>query len=176
MIAREVNFTSFFYTEALYNFLKGPAFNDDSDLFEPVDKNSSIYIKRSLPFQTSVLSNFGQYDNSMFWQMTTSSSLEIIYDRRSTKQLYNQWNKIVGPVSTSGVDRFQIQYDCLKGNSPLNKKVLTKITQDGNQCPLGYFGSVPDCQDIVEFQNLINDILFLTFMKIVVKLTLQTSA
>ena len=129
MIAREVNFTSFFHTEALYNFLKGPAFNDDSDLFEPVDKNSSIYIKRSLPFQTSVLSNFGQYDNSMFWQMTTSSSLEIIYDRRSTKPLYNQWNKIVGPVSTSGVDRFQIQYDCLKGNSPLNKKVLTKITK-----------------------------------------------
>ena len=152
MIAREVNFTSFFYTEALYNFLKGPAFNDDSDLFEPVDKNSSIYIKRSLPFQTSVLSNFGQYDNSMFWQMTTSSSLEIIYDRRSTKPLYNQWNKIVGPVSTSGVDRFQIQYDCLKGNSRLHANVLTDITKMALNVPLVILDPFPIVKILSSFK------------------------
>ena len=67
-----------------------------------IDTLSSIHVKRRLPSQTSVLSNFGHYDTSTFWQITTSSSLEITYDRRSTKPLYNQWNKLVGPVSFRG--------------------------------------------------------------------------
>ena len=82
-----------------------------------IDTLSSIHVKRRLPSQTSILSNFGQYDTSTFWQITTSSSLEVTYDRRSTKPLYNQWNKLVGPVSLSGFDHFQIQYDCFKGYS-----------------------------------------------------------
>ena len=89
-------------------------FEDDSSW---IDTLSSINIKRRLPSQTSILSNFGQYDNSTFWQITTSSSLKIFYDRRSTKPLYNQWNKLVGPVSLSGFDHFQIEYDCFKGYS-----------------------------------------------------------
>ena len=104
-VASKINLTGFDHTEELYAFL---------------GKENSIHIKRSLPSQTSLLSNFGQYDNSMFWQMTTATSLELTYDRRSTKPLYNQWYKMLGPVSLSPFDQFQIQYDCFQGKLMLD--------------------------------------------------------
>ena len=103
--------------EQMYHALTKSSPEENPDWFETL---SSINFKTKLPSQTSVLSNFGHYDNSTFWQITTSSSLDINYNRRSTKPLYNQWNKLVGPVSMSGFDKFQIQYDCFKGKSTLD--------------------------------------------------------
>ena len=112
----KANFTGFLKTEMdQINELMTKSLSEDDSSW--IDTLSSVHIKRSLPSQTSILSNFGQYDNSMFWQITTSSSLEVTYDRRLTKPLYNQWNKLVGPVSLSGFDHFQIEYDCFKGYS-----------------------------------------------------------
>ena len=112
----KADFTGFSYFEMeKINELMTKSLSEDDSSW--IDTLSSVHIKRRLPSQTSILSNFGQYDNSMFWQITTGSSLKITYDRRSTKPLYNQWNKLVGPVSLSGFDHFQILYDCFKGYS-----------------------------------------------------------
>ena len=112
----KANFTGFNSSEVdQINELMTKSLSEDDSSW--IDTLSSIHVKRRLPSQTSILSNFGQYDTSTFWQITTSSTLEVTYDRRSTKPLYNQWNKLVGPVSLSGFDHFQIQYDCFKGYS-----------------------------------------------------------
>lgn len=77
---------------------------------------SRFHALTSLPSQKSVVSNFGQYNYQMFWQMTTDSSFTIEYDRVEMKPLQHQWNQLLGPISLSGVDMFKFQYDCIKGN------------------------------------------------------------
>ena len=59
---------------------------------------------------------FGQYNDQKFWQMTTDSLFTIEYDRDEMKPLKHQWNKMLGPISLSGVDLFNIQYECINGN------------------------------------------------------------
>ena len=82
------------------------------DYFE----ESRFHALTSLPKHESIISNFGQYDDQKFWQMTTDSSFTIEYDRDEMKPLKHQWNKMLGQISLSGVDVFSIQYDCIKGN------------------------------------------------------------
>ena len=131
----KANFTGFNSSEVdQINELMTKSLSEDDSSW--IDTLSSIHVKRRLPSQTSILSNFGQYDTSTFWQITTSSSLEVTYDRRSTKPLYNQWNKLVGPVSLSGFDHFQIQYDCFKGYSSSDYIIMTKILKMGMNVPL----------------------------------------
>ena len=78
---------------------------------------SRIHTFTSLPSQKSIVTNFGQYDDqASFWQMTTDASFTIKYDRDEMKPLKHQWNKMLGPISLSGVDVFNIQYDCINGN------------------------------------------------------------
>ena len=92
--------------------------------FESVDdrvladyfKESRFHALTSLPKHDSIVSNFGQYNDQTFWQMTTDSSFDIEYDRDEMKPLKHQWNKMLGPISLSGVDLFSIQYDCINGN------------------------------------------------------------
>ena len=72
----------------------------------------------SLPSQKSIVTNFGQYDDQKFWQMTTESKFTIEYNREEMKPLKHQWNKMLGPISLYGIDMFNIQYDCIKGNEP----------------------------------------------------------
>ena len=72
----------------------------------------------SLPSQKSLVSNFGQYDDQKFWQMTTESKFTIEYNREEMKPLKHQWNKMLGPISLYGIDMFNIQYDCIKGSEP----------------------------------------------------------
>ena len=79
-------------------------------------KESRFHAFTSLPRQKSIVSNFRQHDDQMFWQMTTDSSFTIEYDRDEMKPLKHQWNKMLGPISLSGVDLFNIQYDCINGN------------------------------------------------------------
>ena len=79
-------------------------------------KESRFHALTSLPKHESIISNFGQYDDQKFWQMTTDSSFDIEYDRVEMKPLKHQWNKMLGPISLSGVDLFSIQYDCINGN------------------------------------------------------------
>ena len=78
--------------------------------------NSRFHASTSLPRQKSIVSNFGQYNDQKFWQMTTDSLLTIEYDRDEMKPLKHQWNKMLGPISLSGVDLFNIQYNCFNGN------------------------------------------------------------
>ena len=77
---------------------------------------SRFYSLTSLPSQKSVVSNFGQHDDHKFWQMTTNLSFLVEHNRDEMTPLKHQWNKMLGPVSLSGVDVFSIQYDCIKGN------------------------------------------------------------
>ena len=77
---------------------------------------SRFYASTSLSSQKSIISNFGQHNNQTFWQMTTDFSFTIEYDRDEMKPLKHQWNKMLGPISLSGVDLFSIQYDCINGN------------------------------------------------------------
>ena len=77
--------------------------------------NSRFHASTSLPSRKSTVSNFGQYDDQKFWQVTTNSSFTIEYDRVEMKPLKHQWHKLLGPVSLSGVDVFNIQYDCITG-------------------------------------------------------------
>ena len=79
-------------------------------------KTSRFHAFTSLPKQKSIVSNFGRYNDKKFWQMTTDSSFTIEYDRIEMKPLKHQWNKMLGPISLSGVDLFNIQYDCINGN------------------------------------------------------------
>ena len=78
--------------------------------------NSRFHASTSLSSQKSIVSNFGQYNDQQFWQMTTDLSFTIEYDRVKMKPLKHQWNKMLGPISLSGVDLFNIQYDCINGN------------------------------------------------------------
>ena len=75
-----------------------------------------VHVLTRLPTTTSIVSNFGQHNDLMFWQMTTNTSLYIEYDRSEMKPLKHQWNKLIGPVSLSGVDLFNVQFDCINGN------------------------------------------------------------
>ena len=77
---------------------------------------SRFHASTSLSSQKSIVTNFGQYDDQNFWQMTTDSSFIIKYDRVEMKPLKYQWNKMLGSISLSGVDVFNIQYDCFNGN------------------------------------------------------------
>ena len=77
---------------------------------------SRFHASTSLSSQKSIVTNFGQYDDQNFWQMTTDSSFIIEYDRVEMKPLKYQWNKMLGSISLSGVDVFNIQYDCINGN------------------------------------------------------------
>ena len=77
---------------------------------------SRFYAFTSLPSQKSIVSNFGLYVDQKFWQMTTDSSFTVEYDRDEMKPLKHQWNKMLGPISLSGVDLFNIQYNCFNGN------------------------------------------------------------
>ena len=77
--------------------------------------DSQFHALTSLPSQQSIVSNFGQYDDQKFWQVTTDSSFTIEYDRVQMKPLKHQWHKLLGPVSLSGVDMFNLQYDCITG-------------------------------------------------------------
>ena len=112
------------YIDTNLNSTKGPTksllYNDNLENNVLVDykdfMRSRFHSLTSLPSQKSVVSNFGQYDDHKFWQMTTTSSFDINYDRDEMKPLKHQWNKMLGPVSLSGVDVFSIQYDCIKGN------------------------------------------------------------
>ena len=79
-------------------------------------KNGRFHALTSSPNKKSLITNFGQYDDQKFWQVTTRSSLTIEYDRVEMKLLKHQWNKRLGPVSLSGVDVFNIQYDCINGS------------------------------------------------------------
>ena len=79
-----------------------------------------VHVLTRLPTTTSIVSNFGQHNDLMFWQMTTNTSLYIEYDRSEMKPLKHQWNKLIGPVSLSGVDLFNVQFDCINGNIVLN--------------------------------------------------------
>ena len=111
------------YIDTNLNNTKGPTksllYNDNLENNVLVDYNdfmtSRFYSLTSLPSQKSVVSNFGQHDDHTFWQMTTDSFFNISYDRDEMKPLKHQWNKMLGPVSLSGVDVFSIQYDCIKG-------------------------------------------------------------
>lgn len=76
----------------------------------------SFYALTSLPSKQVTVSNFGQYDDDKFWQMTTTPSLAIHYDRLTVKPLQHQWNELLGPLSLSVVDLFGIEYKCLQGN------------------------------------------------------------
>lgn len=76
---------------------------------------SRFHAFTSLDPQKAIVSNFGQYDNEKFWQMTTNAWFRIEYDRVEMKPLKHQWNKLLGPVSLSGVDVFNIQYNCING-------------------------------------------------------------
>ena len=89
----------------------------DDRVLEDYFKESRFHALTSLPKQESIISNFGQYNDQTFWQMTTNSSFDIEYDRDEMKPLQHQWNKMLGPISRSGVDLFNIQYDCINGNS-----------------------------------------------------------
>ena len=105
------------------NSTKGPTksllYNDNLENNVLVDYNdfmkSRFYSLTSLPSQKSVVSNFGQHDDHKFWQMTTNLSFLVEYNRDEMTPLKHQWNKMLGPVSLSGVDVFSIQYDCIKG-------------------------------------------------------------
>lgn len=113
----KVDLIGFSHTEELYvkwnrSSLEGEKLKNAAQAWA---EDSHFYLKYSSPSRLSLLTNFGQYDNSMFWQMTTSNMLELVYDRRSNKPLYSQWNKLVGPVSLSDFDHFQFQYACFKG-------------------------------------------------------------
>ena len=88
-------------------------------------KESRFHALTSLPKHESIISNFGQYDDQKFWQMTTDSSFDIKYDRVEMKPLKHQWNKMLGPISLSGVDLFSIQYDCINGNATSMLKIYS---------------------------------------------------
>ena len=88
----------------------------DDRVLEDYFKESRFHALTSLPKHDSIISNFGQYNDQTFWQMTTNSSFDIEYDRDEMKPLQHQWNKMLGPISRSGVDLFNIQYDCINGN------------------------------------------------------------
>ena len=77
---------------------------------------SRFHASTSLSSHKSIISNFGQHNDQTFWQMTTDSSFIIEYDRFKMKPLKHQWNKMLGPISLSGVDLFNIQFDCINGN------------------------------------------------------------
>ena len=112
------------YIDTNLNSTKGPTkyllYNDNLENNVLVDykdfMRSRFHSLTSLPSQKSVVSNFGQHDEHKFWQMTTNSSFDINYDRDEMKPLKHQWNKMLGPISLSGVDLFSIQYDCINGN------------------------------------------------------------
>ena len=112
------------YIDTNLNSTKGPTksllYNDNLENNVLVDykdfMRSRFHSLTSLPSQKSVVSNFGQHGDHKFWQMTTNSSFDINYDRDEMKPLKHQWNKMLGPVSLSGVDVFSIQYDCINGN------------------------------------------------------------
>ena len=74
-----------------------------------------FHVLTKLPNQMSIVSNFGQHDDFMFWQVTTDSKFKVEYDRVEAKPLKHQWNKMLGPISLPGVDLFNIQYDCING-------------------------------------------------------------
>ena len=101
------------------------SFAIDNYFYESVDgkalldyqyfKESRFHAFTSLPSQKLIVSNFGQYDDQKFWQMTTESFFIIEYDRVIMKPLKHQWDKMLGSISLSGVDLFNIQYDCING-------------------------------------------------------------
>ena len=88
-------------------------------------KESRFHALTSLPKHDSIVSNFGQYNDQTFWQMTTDSSFDIEYDRVEMKPLKHQWNKMLGPISLSGVDLFNIQYNCFNGNATSMLKIYS---------------------------------------------------
>ena len=97
---------------ALYNYVD----NNNDVKFNNFITNGRFHALTSSPSKKSIISNFGQYDDHKFWQVTTRSFLTIEYDRVVMKLLKHQWNKRLGPVSLSGVDVFNIHYDCINGN------------------------------------------------------------
>ena len=97
---------------ALYNYVD----NTNDVKFNNFIANGRFHALTNSPSKKSIISNFGQYDDQKFWQVTTRSFLLIEYDRVEMKLLKHQWNKRLGPVSLSGVDVFNIQYDCINGN------------------------------------------------------------
>ena len=84
---------------------------------------SQFHAFTGLPSQRSIVSNFGQYDDQKFWQMTTDSSFTIEYDRVEMKPLQHQWNKLLGPVSLSRMDMFNVQYYCINGKADSQNNV-----------------------------------------------------
>ena len=112
------------YIDTNLNSTKGPTksllYNDNLENNVLVDykdfMRSRFHSLTSLPSQKSVVSNFGQHDDHKFWQMTTNLSFLVEHNRDERTPLKHQWNKMLGPVSLSGVDVFSIQYDCIKGN------------------------------------------------------------
>ena len=61
--------------------------------------------------KTNWLSNFD--NNDLFWHIISTKSVELVYSRK--KYYYNEWDQFLGPLTQSKYDKFQIQFECLKG-------------------------------------------------------------
>ena len=84
------------------------------------------------------------YHNDPFWRILLTNSVEIVYSRK--QYYYSEWAQFLGPLTLSKYDKFQIQFECLKGKGFFYLLVLTYF-EDGLDCPQGYNGLVPHCQD-----------------------------
>ena len=62
-----------------------------------------------------------QYDP--FWHILLTNSLELVYSRK--QYYYSEWAQFLGPLTLSKYDKFQIQFECLKGKVFFYPLVLT---------------------------------------------------
>lgn len=53
------------------------------------------------------------YHNDPFWRILLTDSVEIVYSRK--QYYYSEWAQFLGPLTLSKYDKFQIQFECLKG-------------------------------------------------------------
>ena len=63
------------------------------------------------------------YHNDPFWRILLTNSVEIVYSRK--QYYYNEWAQFLGPLTLSKYDKFQIQFECLKGKIFLHSLLLT---------------------------------------------------